>query len=463
MLSVVGFHAFPGWVKGGFIGVDVFFVISGFLISTIIFENLDKGAFSFSEFYARRVRRILPALILVLAACFVFGWFGLLTDEYKQLGKHMAAGAGFAPNFVLWNEAGYFDHAADTKPLLHLWSLGIEEQFYLVWPLLLWFAWKQKLNLLAVTAAAVVASFVLNVIGISQDAVATFYSPQTRFWELLSGSMLAWITLYRRAAFAAAMYRLEGHLVAILQGKRSEAGANTISNVLSLIGLVLLLCGFWLIDRDSSFPGAWALAPVLGTILIIAAGSEAWINRAILSNRIAIWFGLISFPLYLWHWPLLSFARIVESVTPSPGFRIAAIALSVGLAWVTYKVVERPIRFGGHGNAKAVVLVALLVVIGSIGYGTYVNDGIESRPIARHFASIKSEFVRAPTVDVGCLDYIGDRAPLFPYCRFSDANSRETVAVIGDSHAYVAYPGIAEYLKENGKNTVLLAVRRQRP
>jgi peptidoglycan/LPS O-acetylase OafA/YrhL len=127
VLSVVGFHAFPTWVKGGFIGVDIFFVISGFLISTIIFENLERNSFSFFEFYSRRVKRIFPALLLTLIACFAFGWFVLLADEYKQLGKHIAAGAGFISNFVFWNESGYFDNAAETKPLLHLWTLAIEE------------------------------------------------------------------------------------------------------------------------------------------------------------------------------------------------------------------------------------------------------------------------------------------------------------------------------------------------
>lgn len=198
ILSVVGFHAFPFWVKGGFVGVDIFFVISGFLISTIIFGNLERNTFSFIEFYSRRIKRIFPALLVVLIACFAFGWFALLADDYKQLGKHMAAGAGFASNIVLWNESGYFDKAAETKPLLHLWSLGIEEQFYIVWPLLLWFAWKSRFNLLAMTFSVVAVSFVLNVRGIRTDAVAAFYSPQTRFWELLVGSVLAWLTLHKR-------------------------------------------------------------------------------------------------------------------------------------------------------------------------------------------------------------------------------------------------------------------------
>jgi len=148
VLSVVGYHPTPYWVRGGFIGVDVFFVISGFLISTIIFDNLHRGSFSFAEFYGRRIRRIFPAVIIVLIACLAFGWFFLFADEYRQLGEHVAGGAAFISNFILWNESGYFDNAAATKPLLHLWSLGIEEQFYIVWPLLLWFALKKKLNCL---------------------------------------------------------------------------------------------------------------------------------------------------------------------------------------------------------------------------------------------------------------------------------------------------------------------------
>lgn len=346
VLAVVAFHAFPSWVKGGFIGVDVFFVISGYLISTIIFENLDRGTFSFSEFYTRRIKRIFPALILVLIACFAFGWFFLLADELNQLGKHIAAGAGFVSNLVLWNEAGYFDNSAETKPLLHLWSLGIEEQFYIIWPLLLWFAWKRKFNLLTITIIVAIATFVLNVKGVKQDMVATFYSPQSRFWELLSGSLLAWVTLYKKDAFSNIKIKIEVLLSRIVYNEKQEGDGKTLANVLSFVGLFLLAYGFWRINKELSFPGKWALVPVLGAVLIITAGSKAWVNRTILSNKIAVWFGLISFPLYLWHWPLLSFARIVESEVPSRNIRIAAVVLSILLAWLTARFIEKPIRLG---------------------------------------------------------------------------------------------------------------------
>jgi peptidoglycan/LPS O-acetylase OafA/YrhL len=178
------FHAAPNWLRGGFIGVDIFFVISGFLISTIIFSNLESNTFSLQEFYVRRVKRIFPALILMLTTTFAFGWWVLLPDEFAQLGKHITAGVFFVSNLVLWSEAGYFDAAAETKPLLHLWSLGIEEQFYILWPALLLLARKRKYNLLTTIVAVGAISLALNLKGIKNNATATFYSPQTRIWEL---------------------------------------------------------------------------------------------------------------------------------------------------------------------------------------------------------------------------------------------------------------------------------------
>ncbi len=457
VLSVVAFHAFPSWLKGGFVGVDVFFVISGFLISTIIFENLDRGTFSFAEFYARRMKRIFPALCLVLVASFAFGWFALLADEYKQLGKHIAAGAGFVSNLALWNEAGYFDNSAETKPLLHLWSLGIEEQFYVVWPLCLWLAWKRRVNFLTIMAPVAVVSFSLNIRGVTQDAVAAFYSPQTRFWELLSGSLLAWATIYKKGAYEGIKSKLDGWLCVAMHKRAPETDGTTLANVLSFVGLFLLAFGFWRINRESSFPGKWAVVPVLGAVLLISAGPRAWINRHVLSNRVVVWFGLISFPLYLWHWPLLSFARIVESEIPSRNIHIAAVVLSIVLAWLTYALVERHIRFGGHSKVKVTALVVLTTVVGYVGYNTYSRDGYPLRASVKRYADNQNELLRTPPIDNECLDYVGNKSPLFPYCRFTNAGAKETVAVVGDSHAYVAYPGIAGFLKNKKVNTVLLA------
>lgn len=196
VLSVIAFHAAPDWIGGGFVGVDIFFVISGFLISSIIFRDLQGNNFSLTEFYIRRIRRIFPALIFVLATTFILSWYLLLADEFAQLGKHMRAGALFVSNLLLWRETGYFDVAAETKPLLHLWSLGIEEQFYIFWPLLLILAHKRRISLLAITLLLSVVSFTLNIHGIERNSVAAFYAPYTRFWELLCGSLLAWFSLH---------------------------------------------------------------------------------------------------------------------------------------------------------------------------------------------------------------------------------------------------------------------------
>jgi peptidoglycan/LPS O-acetylase OafA/YrhL len=444
VLAVVTFHAFPSLISGGFIGVDVFFVISGYLISTIIFENLDRGTFSFSEFYARRIKRIIPALILVLVVCFAFGWFVLLADEFKQLGEHIAAGAGFVSNLVLWSEAGYFDNSAETKPLLHLWSLGIEEQFYIIWPLLLWFSWKRKFNLLMVTVFVAIVSFVLNIKGVKQDAVATFYSPQTRFWELLCGSLLAWFTLYKKGTFAHIKNKIDGFLAYVVYREKQENNGKTLSNVLSFVGLFLLGYGFWRINKELSFPGKYAFVPVIGAVLIIAAGAKAWVNRKILSNKVAVWFGLISYPLYLWHWPLLSFARIVDSETPSRNIRIAAVVLSVVLAWITYKLVDRPIRFGKHDTVK--VLVVLMTIVGYVGYNTYSRDGLKFRnavqTVQAQVAGLTFNFERMDGWLCDSLKYKDS------WCFYSGKNP--SVVIVGDSHAPRIYSGLREYYASKG-------------
>ncbi len=352
VLLVVGLHAFPYWVKGGFVGVDIFFVISGFLISSILYESLAHDRFSFTGFYMRRIKRIFPALLLVLAATWVFGWFALLPDEFKQLGKHMAAGAGFVSNYVLSNESGYFDSVAETKPLLHLWSLAIEEQFYIVWPLLLYAAWKKRFNLLTITAAIAIVSFVLNIRGTLTDPAAAFYSPQTRFWELLAGALLAWLSLYRQDALSGFARRLDVWLGKAVYAQAPDPDGTTLRALQSVGGGVLIMVAVLVLTSESHFPGWWALLPTLGAVLIISAGSQAWLNRVVLSNRILVWIGLISYPLYLWHWPLLSLARIVEGDTPPRQIRIAAVAISIVLAWLTYLLIEKPVRSGKHAGER---------------------------------------------------------------------------------------------------------------
>ena len=361
VLSVVIYHAFPDTLKAGFMGVDIFFVISGYLISSIIFESIDRGSFSFGQFYGRRIKRIFPALTLVLLSCSVFGWFGLLGDEFKQLGKHMAAGAGFVSNFFLWQESGYFNNAAETKPLLHLWSLAIEEQFYIVWPLVVWLTWKRKWLFLSVFIGLGVASFAYNVHLVRLDPTATFFSPATRIWELLAGVLLAYMKV-RPTAWQPSQRQL---------------------HVASTFGVALLAFGLYRIDKGRPYPGTWALLPILGSFCLIFAGPTAWFNRLVLSNRLLVWVGLISFPLYLWHWPMLSFMRIVESETPSLGYRVLAVGLSVLLAWITYYFVEKPIRADGKSTLKIVVLTTCVAASGLAGLVIFQNNGVTTRVAAQ--------------------------------------------------------------------------------
>jgi peptidoglycan/LPS O-acetylase OafA/YrhL len=426
VVSVVAFHAFPTWVEGGFVGVDIFFVISGFLISTIIFENLERGTFTFAEFYARRIKRIFPALLVVLIACYALGWFVLLADEYKQLGKHIAGGAGFVANYVLWSESGYFDNSADTKPLLHLWSLGIEEQFYILWPLLLWLAWKRKFKLTVAIALVAGASLFLHLRGINGDAVAAFYSPQTRFWELLCGSLLALVLLHPNGAYDAPGSRLAAWAAKTLRREPLENGGRTLANVLSVVGCVLLVYGLWHENRDSI---RWTVVPVLGAALMIWAGAHAWINRTVLSNRVLVWFGLISFPLYLWHWPLLSFARIAEGDVPSKTIRWTCILLSVVLAWLTYELVERRARVDRHGVAKVAVLAVLMALVGYVGYDTYSREGLPFR-MPQLEANISQLSAGFPATD-SCK---ANHPFVFLSCYESERKYGESLYLIGDSH-----------------------------
>lgn len=459
VLSVVTFHAFPSFVQGGFIGVDVFFVISGFLISTILLENLDKGTFSFTEFYTRRIKRIFPTLIIVLTVTYVLGWFTLLAGEFKQLGKHILGGASFISNFILREESGYFDNVAETKPLLHLWSLGIEEQFYIFYPLTLWVAWKKKFNPLSVTVLIAAISFYLNVNGLKHNTSATFFSPQTRFWELLCGSVLACLMLYKNKFSIKFLLNCEKLFSTQRYSRNFLQKTNnrkTLSNIFGFAGLTVLMYGFFRINKGTHFPGVWALIPVLGAILIISAGQKAWVNRYILSSRIAVWFGLISYPLYLWHWVLLSFPHIILGELPDIQTRIIAVILAIFFSWLTYTTIEVPVRYGGSSKIKTTVLFLLMVVIGTMGYITYLRDGLPFRSGAYLHNSRKG--------DIGHIEYhkyIAEKYFLctpkqiandalkwegYTRCMQSKFTDKVDIALIGDSHAEHLFIGIAEAL-----------------
>lgn len=419
ILAVVIFHAFPGKISGGFIGVDIFFVISGFLISTIIFSSLERDRFSLVEFYLRRVRRIFPALILVLISSMAFGWYVLFADEYKQLGKHTAAGAGFIQNFILWRESGYFDNLAETKPLLHLWSLAIEEQFYIFWPLLLTLVWWRQWSFLRITAFIAAFSFAANIYLIMRGHItAAFYLPLSRFWELMVGGVLAHVVLHRPQ----------------LIDKHKDAQ--------SFAGFALILTGLFLLDKGKDFPGFWALMPTLGTFLIISAGPDSWLNQNLFANKLMVWIGLISYPLYLWHWPILAFIRIVF-VEPPEHIKAAALVAAVLLAYLTYSLVEKPLRLKPR-RSVTMIIAGLLILTGTLGAVLYKVDAFNKPRLNK--AGINLIYDRTKLGFLDCGDEALKSAGL-DYCSKIDGSNKIDSIIVGDSHADDKYLGLSTFDK----------------
>ena len=425
VLSVIVFHAFPDTLRGGFVGVDIFFVISGYLISSIIFQGLRDKSFSFSDFYARRIRRIFPALILVMSSLLLLGWFYLLPEEYEQLGKHTTAGAAFIENFVLRKESGYFD--SELKLLLHLWSLAVEEQYYLLYPLLIWGAWRLKLNLLWVLAILFLCSLGINIARVHEHPEGTFYFPYTRFWELWAGAFFAYLKIFP------GKIKIENPLV-----KNSCSG----------LGLVLLIVSILLIRKEFAFPGTWALLPVAGTCLMICAG-ESWINRKILSNRLVVYVGLISYPLYLWHWPLLTFGRIATDGALEFAPTAGILVLSFVLAALTWQLVEKPIRFGKKTKTKIICLVSLMVLLGVAGHYINKQDGIPFR-FSEHLNknTLPFDVYGSNPIEVYAKS---DKGSLFGTALSSGVKA--SVLFIGDSNLEHYYPRVAELITKQADKT----------
>lgn len=360
VLAVVIFHALPEYDWGGFVGVDIFFVISGYLISKILLNDLSLQRFSILQFYIRRIRRIFPSLILVLLFCLLVGSAVLMPDEYQALAKELLAGIGFVSNILFMQQIGYFDVAAETKPLLHLWSLGVEEQFYIFWPLMLFGIYRLGLtHAKKIILALMGLSLLISLYYTSHGSGVAFYSPFTRFWELLVGALLA---CQQAQAVELAPYR-----------NKSRVDAEAI------LGMTFILIAFVLINKARDFPGIWALLPTSGAWMIIRSGSASWFNRHVLANKYMVLVGLISYPLYLWHWPLLSFAHIIEGQIPSLSWRLIAVAVSFILAWMSYRFVEKFVRAYKSAGLLAWLLLAAMLVIGILAYKVFEGDGYKMR------------------------------------------------------------------------------------
>jgi peptidoglycan/LPS O-acetylase OafA/YrhL len=442
VLGVVAFHARHDLLPGGFSGVDVFFVISGFLITRIILSERAEGKFSLLFFYAKRAKRILPALLIVTFTVWALGWFWADPKQFRQIGGHIEGSSYFTVNIWLLRQAagmtGYFDVDSNSKPLLHLWSLSIEEQFYLFWPatLLVLFAAGRR-HLGAGVALIFLASLAFNLFETPRDPSAGFYLLWSRAWELALGALLAW-----REVFVL-------HRAPHPERPWADVGAG--------LGFALICASYLLLDETQVFPGWRALAPAVGGALVIAHPGSRF-GQYVLGNRFAQFFGLISYPLYLWHWPLFAYAHTLPDVMTDALTMAALAALAVVLAYVTWRVVERPVghAFRRRPRAVALALVGSLVASGLLGRATRVADGYPQRFPADVLQIVNDYKSGADTPRLfACFDpYDGTRHSLDEernlakaffashHCGDIADPSKPTIMIVGDSHAAHLFAGI---------------------
>jgi peptidoglycan/LPS O-acetylase OafA/YrhL len=412
IVSVIVYHALPGVLPGGFLGVDVFFVISGYLITQLILKETQERSFSLAEFYRRRARRILPALLVVLAASALFGWLALLPEELSWLGRAIAWSAPFMANVFFaraGDYGGYFDPGSAVSPLIHLWSLGVEEQFYLAWPVLLLLAGRARMTVRTLVAVIAV-SLVLSAWGEWIRPGQSFYLPTSRAWELAGGGLLAAVRAGNPVlgtALSLGQYRI---------GKAA---------VLSFAGLVLILLAARFVIPAPALAGLLGLTPALGAAALISAGAQAPINRYLLASGPMVFVGRISYPLYLWHWPALSFSRIVLGRPLTDSEASLAVLFAVLAAYATCRLVEEPIRFGPGRRRAVPALLWALAAMAILGVGLTRGwvVGRLSNPAVRAWQAAAGDWRFA------ALPNTHDSWPLTARSR------RGTAAVfIGDSH-----------------------------
>jgi peptidoglycan/LPS O-acetylase OafA/YrhL len=428
VLAVMLYHAEFQVFSGGFIGVDVFFVISGYLITQMVLGDFEKGSFSLSHFYERRVRRILPALLVMLAATVPLAYVFLSADPLADYSAALLGATWFSSNFVFWSEAGYFDRASEFKPLLHTWSLGVEEQFYLFFPAFFWVLYKFKW-LIPGLSAVVVISFLMAQFGLSRDAEWPFYMLVSRAWELGLGAMLAVVLAHSRLSDV----RVTGLLAELL----------VLSGLLAVIVPVLMF------SELTATPGPLLLVPTLGACLLIWLTPATSYVRHLLSLKWLVGLGLISYSLYLWHQPVLVFGRIIIGEALGFEWRIAMLLGTFPLAILSWRYIERPFRNPGQIVTRHLIfLVCAMMMITTV-----------SAVMLHHFASTHEKTSTGVAGDIGhgryyevvdqrfdrCeAEYLQYRIELWenvPRCHKSKRAGAPGIAFYGDSHAEQLFVG----------------------
>jgi peptidoglycan/LPS O-acetylase OafA/YrhL len=421
VVPVILFHAGFELFSGGFVGVDVFFVISGYLITTILIEDIENKRYSIVNFYERRARRILPALFFVMFVCIPFAWMWLLPSQMKDFSKSLVAVSLFASNILFWRESGYFAAAAEEKPLLHTWSLAVEEQYYVLFPVFLILAWRFGKNrvfwMIVVTAAI---SLLLSEWGWRDKVSANFYLAPTRAWELFSGSIAAFIV------------------------QKNGVQKN---NTLALLGLAAIIFSIFAYDKMTPFPSVYALVPVLGVVLLVLYADKETLAAKLLSTKYFVGIGLISYSAYLWHQPMFAFARIRSLEHPSHTLMLTLSLMSLVLAYLSWKYVEKPFRKRGDLNRVIIFGFSTLGLVTFITFGLFgsLNNGIPDRlgkeVVGRH-NNIKDMIAeRMQLIKSGVCQFNekGKYKELNAFIEHWDCtegrNSQYKIAVFGDSHA----------------------------
>ncbi|MFB1489924.1 MULTISPECIES: acyltransferase family protein [unclassified Thiocapsa] len=432
VIAVMLYHAGLTLTPGGFVGVDVFFVISGFVIASVVQADLARGRFTLRGFYERRIRRIFPALFAMIAVTLVIGWFVMMADDYKRLGQSAAANALFLSNFYFMKDSGYFGVTAAAKPLLHTWSLAVEEQFYLLLPLYLLLIKRWTLaSLRWVTLGIGLASLALAIWVTPHEPYASFFMLPTRAWELLMGVLLA-----------------HGFMTAPPHRRAAQARA--------LLGIGLILFAVVVYSEETTFPGLAALPPVMGTALLISAGAGGGWTTAWLASRPMVFVGQISYPLYLWHFPLLGFASYLSLTGLTLVDTLVVNLVIVVCAVLSWQVIERPVRERRVlKTQRSVFVFALFCMAATLVAGLVINleRGIESR-----FDGMQLRIVQGMTDRIGgarnpCMALSPAQIADGAFCVLGDTASRfaPDALVWGDSHAEALAPGIGEVAARAGR------------